>query len=154
MLSVPRLSFALGEQGMLPAWFARIHPRFSTPGNSVLVFGGIAFLLALVGSFPKLAAAASLARIFSYMLSIAGLPRIRRSAAGDVAANAYRLPFGLLIPVLALLLCVFIVLDATSDSWIIVGGLLAVGLGLYGLTQKFAVGKTATTRTEPSEPPS
>ena len=42
MLSMPRLSFALGEQGMLPAWFAKIHPRFSTPGNSVIVFGAVA----------------------------------------------------------------------------------------------------------------
>ena len=152
MLSMPRLSFALGEQGMLPAWFARIHPRFSTPGNSVIVFGAVALLLALPGTFATLAAAASLARICSYMLSIAGLPLIRRRAEPEVAAAAYRLPFGLLIPAIALMLCVWIALDAPGITWLIMGGLLAAGLVMYALTQVFARGNGATARTGPSEP--
>lgn len=138
MLSMPRLSFALGEQGMLPAWFARIHPRFATPGNSVIVFAGIALVLALTGTFTKLAVAASLARIGSYVLSIAALPLIRRRASAETAAAAYRLPFGLLIPSIALLLCVWIASDAPLDAWLTMAGLLGAGLMLYVLTQTLA----------------
>ncbi len=154
MLSMPRLSFALGEQRMLPAWFARVHPRFLTPGNSVLLFGAVALLLALTGTFTQLAVAASLARISSYMLSIAGLPLIRRRAEPDVAASAYRLPFGLLIPAIALLLCGWIARDAPADAWLMMGGLLAAGLALYGLTQAVARDGEVTERTGPSGPPS
>ncbi len=144
MLSMPRLSFALGEQGMLPAWFAKIHPRFSTPGNSVIVFGAVALVLALSGTFALLAGASSLARLTAYVLSIAGLPRIRRRAEPDVARTAYRLPFGLLIPVIALLLCIWIGWNAPMEAWAIAGGLLAAGLALYGLNQRFSPDRSDT----------
>ena len=120
----------------------------------MILFGALALLLALPGTFATLAAAASLARICSYMLSIAGLPLIRRRAEPDVAAAAYRLPFGLLIPAIALLLCVWIAWDAPGKTWLIMGVLLAVGLVMFGLTQAFTRGNGTTARTEPSEPPS
>ena len=41
MLAVPRLTFALAEQQLLPKWFGHIHGRYSTPSNSILVFGAL-----------------------------------------------------------------------------------------------------------------
>ena len=135
MLSMPRLMFALGEQGMLPAWFARVHPRFATPGNSVLVFGAAGLLLAVTGTFTLLAAASSLARLISYVISIAGLPRVRAQAEPEVAAEAFRLPFGFLIPAMALALCAWIGAHAPPQTWFLTLGLLAVGLVFFGVTQ-------------------
>ncbi|MDJ0908087.1 MAG: hypothetical protein QNI99_02770, partial [Woeseiaceae bacterium] len=60
--------------------------------------------------------------------------------------------FGLLIPAIALMLCVWIALDAPGITWLIMGGLLAAGLVMYALTQVFARGNGATARTGPSEP--
>ncbi len=131
MLSVPRLSFALGEQGLLPAWFGRVHARFHTPGNSVLLFGTFCLVLALTGTFALLAGASSLARMFAYALSIGGLPRIRQQASADAARKAFRLPFGFLIPGIALALCVWIAINAPADAWFLAIGQLGVGLVLY-----------------------
>ncbi|MGH7129945.1 MAG: APC family permease, partial [Planctomycetaceae bacterium] len=41
MLTVPRLTFALAEQRLLPQWFGRVHSRFRTPGNSILFLGAL-----------------------------------------------------------------------------------------------------------------
>ena len=131
MLSVPRLTFAQGEQGMLPAWFGRVHPRFHTPANSIALFGAFGLVLALTGTFTLLAGASSLARMFSYALSIGGLPIIRRNASDDVRANAYQLPFGHLIPGIAIALCLWISLNAPIDAWYLALGQLGVGLILY-----------------------
>ena len=136
MLSVPRLSFALGEQGLLPAWFGEVHPRFHTPGNSVLLFGVFCLLLALVGTFPLLAGAASLARMLVYAISIGGLPTIRRKAPAEVAEKAYRLPFGYLIPGIAMILCVWIASNSPTEVWVLTLGQLAVGLLLYAVARK------------------
>jgi basic amino acid/polyamine antiporter, APA family len=136
MLSVPRLSFALGEQGLLPAWFGQVHPRFHTPGNSVLLFGAFCLLLALTGTFALLAGAASLARMLVYAISIAGLPVIRRQATAEVAERAFRLPFGYLIPVIAMALCIWIASNSPFDVWKLALGQLAVGLVLYAVARK------------------
>lgn len=134
-LSMPRLSFALGEQGLLPAWFARIHPRFSTPSNSIVLFGALGLALALTGTFTLLAGASSLARIIAYALSIGGLSRIRKKVTADVAASAFRLPFGFLIPAIALGLCVWIGIGAPANAWYLALGQLGTGLLLFGWTR-------------------
>ena len=136
MLSMPRLTFALGEQGLLPAWFAEVHPRFHTPGNSVLLYGGACLLLALTGTFALLVGASSLARMFAYALSIGGLPKIRRQATAEMAEHAFRLPFGLLIPGIALAMCLWIAANAPLNAWFLALGQLGVGLVLYSLNRK------------------
>ena len=136
MLSVPRLTFALSEQGLLPKWFGEVHPKFHTPGNSVLLFGAFCLALALSGTFALLAGASSLARVFSYALSIGAIPKIRRDASAEVAENAFRLPFGFLIPGIALVLCFWIATTAPLDVWYLALGQLIVGLLLYSVTRK------------------
>ena len=47
--SVSRLPFAVGVDHLLPAVFARVHPRWGTPHISILVLGGVAsFLLVAI----------------------------------------------------------------------------------------------------------
>ncbi len=36
ILNGSRTLFALAENGDLPPWFARVHPRFQTPSNAIL----------------------------------------------------------------------------------------------------------------------
>ena len=133
MLAVPRLPFAMAEERLLPRWFGHVHEKYATPSNSILVLGGMGLVFALSGSFTWLAAASSLTRLISYVLCIGALPVIRDKASEEERANAYRLKGGYTIPVLALLLCLWIGSQATLRSWVVTGGLLAVGLVLYAL---------------------
>ena len=49
--SVSRMPFAAGVDHLLPAAFAKIHPRWATPYVSILVFGGLASVLMIVSQF-------------------------------------------------------------------------------------------------------
>ena len=44
-----RLPMVAGWDDLLPAWFTRLHPRFKTPVNSILVVGAAALALGLLG---------------------------------------------------------------------------------------------------------
>jgi glutamate:GABA antiporter len=44
-----RLPMVAGWDGLLPAWFTRLHPRFHTPVNSIVVVGSCALVLGLLG---------------------------------------------------------------------------------------------------------
>ena len=44
-----RLPMVIGWDGLLPAWFTRLHSRFRTPVNSILMVGGITLVFTIAG---------------------------------------------------------------------------------------------------------
>ncbi len=134
MLAVPRLTFALAQDRLLPKWFGQIHEKYSTPGNSIIFLGGLGLIFALTGSFAYLAAASSLMRLIAYVLCISALPAIRRKATAAERADAYRLKGGYTIPAFALVLCIWMGAQSSLLSWQVTGGLVAAGLALYAVS--------------------
>lgn len=133
MLAAPRLIFSLAENRMLPQWFGHIHERYSTPDRAIVVMGAMALVLGLSGNFVDLAIGSAVVRLLGYMICIASLPVIRRNAAPEAAARAWRLPGGYVIPAIALAICVWLVAQSKGEDWIKVSILLAIGIVLYGI---------------------
>lgn len=48
-MGASRLMYSLAHGGMLPAWLGKLHPKFGTPVNALLVLGGIAALAPFFG---------------------------------------------------------------------------------------------------------
>jgi APA family basic amino acid/polyamine antiporter len=136
MLAIPRLTYALAQERLLPGWFGKVHEKYSTPSNSILLLGALGLVFALSGSFVWLAAASSLTRLISYVLCISALPVIRKKATAEERLEAYTLKGGYTIPLIALLLCLWIGMQSELRSWLVTGGLLIVGLILYSLAAK------------------
>ncbi len=136
MLSAPRLVYSLAENRLLPAWFGHVHERYATPDRAILVMGGLALVFALSGSFAQLAIASSLSRLLAYMLSIASLPAIRRRADAETRARAYRLRGGYMIPAAGFGICLWLLTQSKPESWLAIGILLAIGVGLFWLERK------------------
>jgi len=133
MLTVPRLTFALAEERLLPRWFGHIHEKYATPSNSILFLGGLGLVFALSGSFMWLAAASSLTRLMLYVLCIGALPIIRRKATEEERRESYRLRGGYTIPIIGLMVSVWIGLQSEMRSWVVTGSLLGIGLLFYAL---------------------
>lgn len=136
MLAVPRLPFALAKKRLLPKWFGEIHPKYSTPANSIMFLGALGLALALTGSFEYLAAASSLMRLIGYVLCIASLPAVRNQATVAEKADAFQLKGGYAIPLFALLLCLWIGAQSSLKSWMVTGALVGGGLILYALAAR------------------
>ena len=136
MLAVPRLTLALAEQSLLPKWFGKIHKKYSTPGNSILFLGLISLIFALSGSFVYLVIASSLTRLLAYITSISALPFIEKKADQKTLDNSYKLPGGYLIPIIALVICIWITFQSNLDAWILTVGLLLFGLILFFLARR------------------
>ncbi len=49
MLGASRLLYAMATSGMVPSWFARLHPTYRTPGNAILFVGALSILAPLFG---------------------------------------------------------------------------------------------------------
>ncbi|TCP56409.1 amino acid/polyamine/organocation transporter (APC superfamily) [Tamaricihabitans halophyticus] len=70
MIGASRLLYAMAGSGMLPRWFARVHPKFGTPGNAVLFIGFLSMLAPLFGEemLGWLVNAGSFSIIVAYLL--------------------------------------------------------------------------------------
>jgi amino acid transporter len=128
IFSTPRASFALAEDGSLPAWFAAVQPRFLTPANSIVFFGVLALLLTLYGSFLWLAAATVVSRLLLYGLTCAAVPVLRPKLANT---SSFVLPLGYFIPLLGIAACVWLALQVSWSSVLATALFLLLGTALY-----------------------
>ena len=55
LMGQPRVYMAMARDGLLPAWFAKVHPRFGTPANASAFTGVTTGVLALVVDIEALA---------------------------------------------------------------------------------------------------
>jgi len=131
-LSGSRNLFALAEQGDLPPFFGRVHPRFQTPVNAILVTAAVALVLGVSGRFAALAAASAISRLIVYVFTCAATLRLRHPRfASQVRPAPFVAPFGPIIPTLAILVALAILAGATPRQlWAGVYA-LAAGAVLY-----------------------
>lgn len=133
MLGVPRITFALAENGDFPAVFAAIHPRFRTPYISILVFAVLSWLLSLFGSFTWNATLSAVARLLYYGLVCAALPVFRRKQPG---AALFRLPGGIYFAVLGVGICLVLITGVNLSGSLILLATAAVALVNWLLVRK------------------
>jgi basic amino acid/polyamine antiporter, APA family len=97
LLGMPRVTFALAEEGDLPRVFAAVSPKFHTPWFSILFYAAAVWGLAMAGSFAWNVTLSVVARLFYYAVVCAALIVLRRKRPSSAG---FRLPGG---PILALL---------------------------------------------------
>lgn len=124
ILGMPRVTYALAEQGDFPRAFAAIHPRFHTPYVSILAFAVLVWAFALSGEFKWNVTLSAVARLLYYGVCCAALPVIRRKQ-GDGAG--FRLPAGNLLAGLGVLMCAALATQVDRSQSLIVAATIAVG---------------------------
>ncbi|MDO8681273.1 MAG: APC family permease [Acidobacteriota bacterium] len=133
ILNGSRTIFALAENGDLPRWFARVHPRYHTPSNAILFTAVVALTLALTGSFVALAAVSAIARLVMYLAVCASTLVLRkRVPSGDVGPAQFTVPGGPVVPVLAMVVALAI-LRGASNAQLTAGALALVAGGVLFL---------------------
>ena len=50
LMGASRLMYAMAQSGMLPRWFAQLHPKYRTPHHALLFIGGLSILAPFFGT--------------------------------------------------------------------------------------------------------
>ena len=143
-----RLPLVAGWDHLLPAWFARLHPKFRTPVNSILFLGGVTLAASVAGlvgvgmqeTFQLIVNWAFTFYGLAY-LSLFAIPLFARKDRGIRPAPWLRAAAlsGLLFTMLFIVLSVFPIIDVVSRAAYfikmvsVVLGANLVGLLLYRL---------------------
>jgi APA family basic amino acid/polyamine antiporter len=136
MLSAPRMVYAMAHIGSMPPWFGSVHPRYQTPANAIAFYAVFSAILALSGKFAWLASMSTVVRLLVYVGCIATLPILHRKLGEQ--PGQFRLPGGMLIPVLALLPSLWLASHASLKSWLVTGGFVIAGAVLFVFTKRTA----------------
>jgi basic amino acid/polyamine antiporter, APA family len=124
---------AFGRDRVLPAWFARIHPRFHTPDAAMITY---AFALSFSSTFQQLAILANVAVLLLYVLCcLAALELTRRDIRTEGAP--FNFPGARFVPVLAIGVIVWILAHATRKEFAVTGACLVLASGLFFFRQFF-----------------
>jgi APA family basic amino acid/polyamine antiporter len=90
VITVPRVYYAMAEDGLFFRRLAEVHPRFGTPALAIISSSGISVLLALTGTFEQLLTAVVFIGWIFYGLGAAAVIALRR--ARPDAPRPYRVP--------------------------------------------------------------
>src|SRR5256884_2914018 len=153
-LGQPRIFMAMARDGLLPQYFAKIHPKFRTPHITTIWTGVFVGGIAAVVDIGSLADLTNIGTLFAFILVCLGVIVLRRADANR--PRPFRVPLVPLFPILGVLFCFVLMMSLPLETWIRFFVWLAIGLTiyfLYGVAHSKLRGGVDTGITEDQPPP-
>ncbi|PYL09220.1 MAG: hypothetical protein DME33_04715 [Verrucomicrobia bacterium] len=130
ILSSPRIIFAFGRDGVLPRWFAHVHPRYRSPDVAIVAYAAIGFALSISGTFERLAVLSNVAVLLMYLLCCAACWfLVQRDIRTNGGERVFNFPGMKIVPALAIAV-IFWILGQASLSESSIGDDTRAGLRL------------------------
>jgi APA family basic amino acid/polyamine antiporter len=131
LMGQPRIFYAMSRDGLLPATFGRLHPRFQTPYVTTILTGVVA--AAIAGFFPigLLGELVSIGTLLAFVLVCAGIMVLRYSRPN--LPRPFRTPMVPVVPILGILICGYMMVNLPSDTWTRLLVWMALGIAIYFL---------------------
>jgi APA family basic amino acid/polyamine antiporter len=125
----PRIFFAMGRDGLLPQWAARLHPVTKIPSTTTLITGIFVAAWALIGDAAETYDLTNIGTLFAFMLVSIGVLVLRYK--DPDRPRPFRVPLAWLVCVLSAAGCVYIMLGLPRSAWERFAIWLVIGLVLY-----------------------
>src|SRR5437660_1285786 len=129
-LGQPRIFMAMARDGLLPQYFAKIHPKFRTPHITTIWTGVFVGGIAAVVDIGSLADLTNIGTLFAFILVCLGVIVLRRTQPSR--PRPFRVPFVPLFPILGVIFCFVLMLSLPLETWGRFVGCLVIGLIIYG----------------------
>lgn len=130
-MSMPRMLYAFGRDGFLPARIAAVDPVTQSPSVAIVVQSALTLALALSGTFERLALLANVSALVLYLGCALASWRLRATGVTAEGQAPFRVPFAAVVPWLACAVIVWLLTGLAFGEWIAFGVCVAVGSLLY-----------------------
>jgi APA family basic amino acid/polyamine antiporter len=129
-LGQPRIFFSMARDGLLPAWAAKVHPKYRTPHITTWLTGIAVALFAGVANINEVVDLTNIGTLFAFLLVCVGITVLRYKDPDRV--RGFRVPFGpWLVPMLGTASCIFLMVYLPPASWWRFIGWLVLGMAVY-----------------------
>jgi APA family basic amino acid/polyamine antiporter len=129
LMAQPRVFFSMARDGLLPAKFARVHPRFKTPYIPTILTGCVAAIVS--GLFPIniLGELVSIGTLLAFVIVCIGVLVLRYRH--PEIPRVFRTPWVPFVPIAGALVTMLQMAFLPVDTWIRLFVWMAVGIIIY-----------------------
>ncbi|GAX02634.1 amino acid permease [Secundilactobacillus pentosiphilus] len=126
-----RLVFAISRDGLLPRVFSRLSTKTHVPVTNTWLFGILGSFFACVIPIDKITQLVNIGTLFAFAMVSIGIVFLRRNPEFNELDSAFRVPFYPVLPIVSFILCVILMLELKTFTWIAFFIWLAIGLIFY-----------------------
>jgi APA family basic amino acid/polyamine antiporter len=129
LMGQPRIFYSMAKDGLLPASFAKVHPKFGTPYITTIITGLVA--MAVAGTFPigLLGELVSIGTLLAFIMVCASVIILRRTR--PELHRPFKTPLVPLIPILGIITAGAQMIALPLDTWLRLVIWMAIGLIIY-----------------------
>ncbi|MCC7173691.1 MAG: amino acid permease [Bryobacterales bacterium] len=129
LLGQSRVFFSMSRDGLLPAIFSDIHPKFRTPWRSNILFMVFVSLFSAFAPISVVGHMTSIGTLLAFVIVCAGILVMRRTQPD--APRPFRTPWVPVVPVLGILVNFAMMYGLGWENWARLVGWLIIGLCIY-----------------------
>ena len=134
MIGATRVLFAMCRDWLLPRSLAHINPRTGTPIKLTLIIGSLVALTASLTPIGKLEEMVNIGTLAAFTLVSIAVPVLRRSRPD--LRRPFKVPFSPVVPILAAVICFYLMLNLSVETWLRFVVWMAAGFLIYFLYSK------------------
>ena len=131
LLGQNRIFYAMGRDGLLPAWTARIHPRNCTPYLTTWAVGVTVAVISSFSPISKVAELVSIGTLFAFTLVCGGVLVLRYTRPNQ--PRVFKAPFFPYLPIAGIACSLYLMAGLPWITWIYFLIWSAMGLVFYAL---------------------
>jgi APA family basic amino acid/polyamine antiporter len=125
----PRIFFAMGRDGLLPGWAARVSPKTRIPYVTTLITGLAVAFWSLIGDAAETYDLTNIGTLFAFALVCLGVIVLRHT--DPSRPRPFRVPLVHVVGIVGAGLCLFVMKGLPALAWERFGWWLVIGLVLY-----------------------
>lgn len=124
-----RLLYAFSRDGLLPKMLSEVDPTYKTPVKNTWVFAVVVAFCAGFTPLSSLAELVNMGTLIAFTIVSLGILYLRKNK--SIPAGGFKVPFFPVLPICSFLLCLFLMTQLSSHTWIACGIWFVFGLLIY-----------------------
>ena len=129
LIGAVRVTFAMCRDSLLPHHFGQVSPKTGTPIRITIAIGVVVAFTASLTPVGKLEEMVNIGTLTAFFLVSLAIPILRKNRPD--LERSFKVPLSPYLPWLSAAICLFLMINLTTETWLRFLVWMAIGFGIY-----------------------